>query len=250
MSYIGMVFRIDSADSLRSPWLEILVALLLFVSTLTVIGRPGVSSYVLVTHYLGTLRLISILYMAMLAGSLASALENGYAATLLQVPFPRRIVAGGLLLSRVLAPLLILGGASAAGFAALFWDMLGIITGPAFTNYLFTMIELIGYGALFQLLALATRSSSRTVLLSLLAYLSIGMGGEALVFMGLALSSRTAVMLGLLGNPAEAAGIYFGYVEPGVISGSDALISLAIGVSCIAGILVFMPFYLERWFEA
>lgn len=247
---VRSIYRIDSPDSLRSPWLEVLIVLLLAVSTLTVLGRPEVASYVLVSHYLGTLTMVAVLYMAMLAGSLAAALENGYASTLLQAPVSRARVALGLLASRVLVPIAVLTGASAAGFVLLLWGMLDSLARPALINYTFTLLELIGYGSAFTLAALATRSSAKTIIASLLLYLVVGMGGEALVFLGLALSSKPMVIAGLVGNPADAAGIYAGYVDLGVIGGSEALASLFAGVAWTLAALMLVPIYFERWMEA
>jgi len=243
------VSRIDSADSLRSPWLEALIVVLLVVSTLTVLGRPGVSSYTLVTHYLGVLELVAVLYMAMLAGNLASALENNYASTLLQVPSPRPMIAVGLMISRILAPILILEGASLTGFVLLLWGSLGMMAGPMAVGYASIAVELLGYGSAFLLIALATRSSSKTILLSLLIYLLIGMGGSALMFLGLALSSRILVLLGLAWSPPEAAGVYAGYVDLGIISRIDAFPPLLISIGCVALIAVMVPIYFWRWFE-
>ncbi|MDK2383837.1 MAG: hypothetical protein QI199_03365 [Candidatus Korarchaeota archaeon] len=250
MGVARSVLRIDAPDSLRSPWLEALVAILLAVSTLTVLGRPGVSSYVLVTHYLGTLKMAAVLYMAMLAGSLASALENGYASTLMQAPSPRALVAMGLLASRVLLPAGILTAASAVGFVLLLWGVADDLAWPAAINYSFTFLELVGYGSAFMLTALITRSSSKTIIASLMLYLVVGMGGEALVFLGLALSSRAMVMAGLLGNPAEAAGIYAGYVDLGGLVGGEALTPLIAGSTWMMSMMVLAPIYFERWMEA
>jgi hypothetical protein len=250
LSVAGRVLGMDSADSLRSPWLELLIIVVLAVSTLTLLGRPSVSSYVLVTHYLGVLEIISILYMAMLAGSLASAIENGYASALLQVAAPRSRVALGILASRVLSPLLVLTASSLTGFLLLLWDAMGMLGGPVAVGYASTLLELLGYGSAFTLIALWTRSSSKTVLLSLLLYLLVGIGGGAVTVLGLALSSKPLILLGLAGSPQEAAGVYAGYVDLGVVSSGDALLPLLLSTLGIGALTLAVPIYFERWFEA
>lgn len=177
------VLSIDSRESLRSPWLELLIVVVLVISTLSVVGRSEVSAYILVSHYMGSAAIASIIYMAMLSGSLASSLEQGYGATLLQIRAGRLGIGLGIFLSRVMVPITLLLGSSLLGLILLLWDRMGMLWREALVNYLSTYIMLVGYGSAFMLASLSTKSPAKAILISLILYLAAGMGGEALVFL-------------------------------------------------------------------